>query len=201
MQPFYIIFAGINGAGKTTLFQSNIWKTDMIPNKLYRVNPDEILRINHLDPYSKKDQLKAGKMAIKKMETHFDKLESFTHETVFAGKMSLKRIEIAKKRGYSVILNYVGLKDCQLAIDRIAYRVKLGGHDIRPNLVWKRWDVSLENFKLARELCDEVHVFDNTELLKEIAAWRNGTLCWWGASQVRGGWLTDLLLDPEETCA
>ena len=194
MQPTYIIFAGINGAGKTTLFKSKMWETANIPEMLYRVNPDEIVKENKLDSSSDSDQLLAGKIAVKEIKSHFENTESFTHETVFAGKTSLKRIDEAKQHGFRVILNYVGLKDCQLAIDRIAHRVKVGGHDISSNLVLKRWSSSLENLNRAREMCDEVHVFDNTELLKEIAVWNNGTLCWWGATSLRGGWLADALL-------
>ena len=195
MQPTYIIFAGINGAGKTTLFKSKMWETTNIPEMLYRVNPDEIVKENKLDSSSDSDQLLAGKIAVKEIKSHFENTESFTHETVFAGKTSLKRIDEAKQHGFRVILNYVGLKDCQLAIDRIAHRVKVGGHDISSNLVLKRWSSSLENLNRAREMCDEVHVFDNTELLKEIAVWNNGTLCWWGATSLRGGWLADALLN------
>lgn len=194
MQPTYIIFAGINGAGKTTLFKSNMWETMETPTKLFRVNPDEIAKEKHLDANNESDQLLAGKIAVKEIKAHFVNKESFTHETVFAGRTSLKRIEDAKQSGFRVILNYVGLKDFKLAIERIAHRVELGGHNISPELVRKRWGSSINNLKIAREICDEVHVFDNTEMLKEIAVWNKGTLCWWGATSLRGGWLADALL-------
>ena len=193
MTPTYIIFAGINGAGKTTLFKSHMWESGAMPSKLYRVNPDEILIENNLDANSKSDQLTAGKIAIREIESHFENSESFTHETVFAGKTSLRRINDAKQQGYRIILNYVGLRDYKLALERIAHRVEVGGHNIDPRLVKKRWSSSLGNLMLTRELCDEVHVFDNTELLKEIATWSKGTLCWWGATDLRGGWLTEVL--------
>lgn len=194
MQPTYIIFAGINGAGKTTLFKSNMWETIETPTKLFLVNPDEIAKEKHLDANNESDQLLAGKIAVKEIKAHFVNKESFTHETVFAGRTSLKRIEDAKQSGFRVILNYVGLKDFKLAIERIAHRVELGGHNISPELVRQRWGSSINNLKVAREICDEVHVFDNTEMLKEIAVWNKGTLCWWGATSLRGGWLADALL-------
>ncbi len=195
MQPIYIIFAGINGAGKTTLFRSNMWETTKTPPKLFRVNPDETVKKRHLNPNDESDQLLAGKMAVKEIKLHFERQESFTHETVFAGRTSLKRIDDARRSGFGVILNYVGVKDSQLAIGRIAHRVKLGGHDINSELVKKRWHSSIKNLKVACEMCDEVHVFDNTEMLKEIAVWNKGTLCWWGATSLRGGWLADALLE------
>ena len=194
-RPAYIVFAGINGAGKTTLYKSNMWQTDITPVELHRVNPDEIIRTNQLNPNCEKDQLKAGKIAVRKIDKYFKNLESFSHETVLAGRSSIKRIEVAKEMGYCVIINYVGLKDCQLAINRIAYRVQLGGHNIDSELVRKRWNTSLENLKLVCNICDEVHVFDNTNLLKEIAMWHDGTLCWWGANQELGGWLIDAMLN------
>lgn len=197
MQPEYVIFAGINGAGKTTLFKSNFWRFATTPSELFRVNPDEIIREEGLNPESQSDQLKAGRIAIAQIKAHFENRNSFTHETVFAGKTSIKRIEEAKRTGFRVVLNYVGLKDPDLAIERIAHRVEVGGHNIASELVRKRWSSSLSNLRIAREICDEVHVFDNTEFLREIAAWNLGTLCWWGATKVRGGWLTESLLDGE----
>ncbi|MDO4842601.1 MAG: zeta toxin family protein [Phoenicibacter congonensis] len=195
MQPDYIVFAGINGAGKTTLYKSNLWKFSSTPSRLSRVNPDEIIRDNGLNPESQSDQLEAGKIAVNQIRRLFEKRNSFTHETVFAGKTSIKRIEEAKRRGYRVVLNYVGLKDTELAIERITRRVEVGGHNIDPELVKKRWASSLNNLAIAKQICDFVNVFDNTDYLKEIAAWDHGTLCWWGASKVRGEWLLDSLLD------
>ena len=194
MCPVYIIFAGINGAGKTTLFKSGLWKTETTPFELQSVNPDEIIKSKNLRENDKRDQLEAGKIAVREIQAHFKNAESFTHETVFAGKTSLLRIKEAKQHGFKVNLNYVGLKDCQLAIQRIEHRVSCGGHNIDDDLVVKRWGSSLKNLRNATELCDEVHVFDNTELLKEIAVWNKGTLCWWGATLMRGGWLPRSIL-------
>ena len=194
MCPVYIIFAGINGAGKTTLFKSDLWKTEAIPKAVYRVNPDEIIKARKFDANEKQDQLRAGKIAVRMINAYFKNNNSFTHETVFAGKTSLKRIYEAKRHGFKVILYYVGLKDHGLALQRIAHRVSLGGHNIEDDLVMKRWDSSLENLRQATEFCDEIHVFDNTELLKEIAIWNKGTLCWWGATKTRGGWLPQAML-------
>ena len=195
MQPTYCIFAGINGAGKTTLFKSNMWQTESIPPKLFRVNPDEIIKTNKMSPNNVNDQLQAGKIAINQINAYFEEEKSFTHETVFAGKTSLRRIKEAKRKKYKIILNYIGLKNYQLAIKRIEHRVLTGGHAINPELVKRRWKLSLKNFKNAKELCDEVHVFDNTELLKEIAIWHNGTLCWWGARHLYDNWLANSLLE------
>ena len=158
------------------------------------MNPDDILRGNNFDANNKKDHLRAGKIAVRQINRYFEKSASFTHETVFSALSSLKRIEVAKKFGYRIVLNYVGLKNYQLAVERIANRVQHGGYDISANLVKRRWGATLDNLVKARDLCDEVHVFDNTELLKEVAIWNNGTLCWWGVSSLRGSWLADALL-------
>ena len=143
MQPAYIIFAGINGAGKTTLFKSGMWETQTTPPLLHRVNPDEILREENLDPTSTKDQMAAGKTAVRQIRTHFENGESFTHETVFAAQASLARIKTAKTSGFRIVLNYVGLDGSLLAIERIAHRVEAGGHNISPELVEKRRGASL----------------------------------------------------------
>lgn len=193
MQPSYVIFAGINGAGKTTLFKSGMWETQLTPRLLRRVNPDEILKTEGLDPADARDQLVAGKIAVRQIREHFENSESFTHETVFAARASLARIGEGRRHGFRVVLNYVGLESSSLAIERIAHRVETGGHDIAAALVEKRWGMSLRNLSRAIGICDEVHVFDNTEYLEEIAAWDSGTLCWWGVGQLRGRWLADAL--------
>ncbi len=76
MEPAYIIFSGINGAGKTTLYKSGMWKTASTPSSLYRVNPDEIIRACNLDANNRTDQLKAGRIAVREITTHFDVLFS-----------------------------------------------------------------------------------------------------------------------------
>ena len=71
----YVLLAGVNGAGKTTLYHTNPHLWDM-----RRVNMDEIVRgIGSWRNPS--DVLKAGKEAIRLVNTCFDDGVSFNQET------------------------------------------------------------------------------------------------------------------------
>ena len=43
-RPWRIAFEGVNGSGKSTLFRTGLWRAPDMPERMARVNPDEILR-------------------------------------------------------------------------------------------------------------------------------------------------------------
>lgn len=86
-------------------------------------------------------------------------------------------------------LYYVGLASADLALERVRHRAEIGGRDIPEDDVRRRFDASIANFAKALDYCDEVRVYDNTQMLTHIAAWHRGVLSWWGGSSNKGGWL------------
>lgn len=72
---------------------------------------------------------------------------------------------------------YVGLKSSELAKERIAARVKKGGHSIPDEDVDRRYTESLNNLQKAIGLCDLVSVYDNSDNFRRIAIYKNGKLC------------------------
>ena len=120
----YILIAGVNGAGKSTLYQL-LQSLHDIP----RVNTDEILR-EFGDWRNMTDVMNAGKMAVKKIARYFDEGITFNQETTLCGKSILSNIAKAKKRGYFIELHYIGVENADIAKERVAKRVKQGGHGI-----------------------------------------------------------------------
>lgn len=135
----YILYAGVNGAGKSTLYQTTKYK-DSMP----RINTDEILRT--IGEWNKtSDIIAVGKIAVKKLSQYMDAGITFNQETTLCGNAIFKNIKMAKERGYIVEMHYVGLASVDLAKERIARRVSMGGHGIPDKDVERRYENSFEN--------------------------------------------------------
>lgn len=180
MELVFVVIAGINGAGKSTFFHEPFWLPDNVEARKNRVNPDEILRDFGGNPNSREDQLRSGKIAVRKINEFITSKESFNQETTLTGKLTVKRMQRIKEAGYKVLLYYISVDTPETAIKRIEHRVELGGHNIDSSLVHKRFMESLDNFQKCLDYTDEAYVYDNTTSFKLIAAWRRGSLAWVG---------------------
>jgi len=180
--PTYTIFAGVNGAGKSTLYSTLIQENHDFG---VRVNSDEIVISNGGDWRNKSDQAKAMKMAVKLIKDCMNKGISFNQETTLTGKSMINNILKAKRLGYKIIMNYVGLSSPELAIQRVAYRVSMGGHGIPEEDIKRRYYVSLSKLKELMSLIDELYIYDNSNhmnlVAKTIAGYRTllDTDCLW----------------------
>jgi predicted ABC-type ATPase len=76
-----------------------------------------------------------------------------------------------KAQGYRVELFYVAIPSAELAVNRVALRVKLGGHHVPTSDVQRRFQRSLKNlFELYLPLADRWTVLDNASgLLTPVA--------------------------------
>lgn len=162
LEPTYTLIAGINGAGKSTFYSLDQGKN--ILTNSFRINPDEILREFGGDWRNFTDQAKSARLAVKMIETCISKEISFNQETTLAGSpvSQIKKIKRAKKNGFSIQLIYISLESSDIAIKRIAERVKRNGHGIPDDLVRKRYEKSLKNLHLVLPYCDAVDIYDNT---------------------------------------
>lgn len=195
MRPVYAVFAGVNGAGKSTFYRTGLWREEGMPDSMARVNSDEIVVAQGGNPASSADQLRAGREAVRLIEEHFLHKRSFNQETTLTGHAVLRNMRRARDAGYRVVLYYIGVDAPAVAIDRIAHRVAVGGHDIDDAAVCRRYRASLRNFSHALELCDEVTVLDNTVEFVAIARWRAGVLSWVGNVAKHGAWLMGAVRD------
>lgn len=188
-KPRYVVFAGINGAGKSTLYRSGLWARRESDLGAPRINPDEILVANGDDPTDIRAQMRAGREAIKLINEYFDRGISFNQETTLSGRSCLRDIKRAHDLGYHVVMCYVGVDSPEVANERIAHRVALGGHAIDPQEVVSRYCKSINHLLEAGMLCDELYLFDNTQRLTVVAAFGHrsathsaySTQCNWAA--------------------
>lgn len=161
----YVIIAGVNGAGKTTLFYA-LEQLQTIP----RVNSDEFVdEIN--DPRA---VIKAGRVAINRINEFMEKGITFNQETTLCGKGIINNIKKAKALGYFIEMHYVGVEDVDIVKQRVQNRVTLGGHGISDATIERRYFESLENLKLVFNQIDLLNLYDNTETLNCFAVFENG---------------------------
>lgn len=164
--PIYTILAGVNGAGKSTLYSTLLQENHDFG---VRVNSDEIVISNGGDWRNQSDQAKAMKMAVKLIKDCMNKAVSFNQETTLTGRSMVNNILKANKLGYKVIMNYVGLISPELAIQRVAHRVSMGGHGIPEEDIKRRYYVSLSKLKELMSLIDELYIYDNSKHMKLVA--------------------------------
>ena len=165
----YTLYAGVNGAGKSTIYGA----TKFYENK-NRVNSDEILVLNGGDWRNEKDQIKAGREAVRRIDYFIKQGVSFNQETTLAGQSILRTIQKAKGQGFFVELYYIGLKSPELAIERVKGRIAKGGHGIPEEVIRKRYEASLDMLTKVVPLCDIVIIYDNSKVLDKIAKYKNG---------------------------
>ncbi|ESL03474.1 hypothetical protein GCWU000282_01185 [Catonella morbi ATCC 51271] len=166
----YTLFAGVNGAGKTT-----IYRTMGFDENENRVNADEILVANGGDWSNREDQIKAGREALRRLDSFIKQGVSFNQESILTGQTILRTIEKVKENGFLVNLYYIGLNSPELAIERVKRRVANGGHGIPEDVIRKRYATSLDMLTRVAQLCDFVVVYDNSKAYNKIARYENGS--------------------------
>ncbi|WP_227397044.1 zeta toxin family protein [Jeotgalibacillus aurantiacus] len=159
--PTMIVFAGNNGSGKST-FRSIITEKHGI---LLNIDPDALAR-----KYTANPELKAGRDSIKLVQEQIIRSQDFSIETTLSGNLPLRQMEQAKKAGYEIIMYYLGIENIEINIDRIALRVRNGGHHIPTEDVLRRKDRSIKNLLKCIHLVDSIYLVDNTDFNAQIIA-------------------------------
>lgn len=157
--PTVLVIGGPNGAGKTTTAM------DLLPKELHWrhfVNADNIAAgLSPLDPESV--AISAGKIMLKRIHELAAQGEDFAFETTLAAKTFARFLRGYQERGYTVRLLYVWLDDPSVAVTRVAYRVRKGGHHIPEDVIRRRYRSGLMNlFRIYIPLADAWAVCDNT---------------------------------------
>ncbi len=173
-KPQLHIIAGPNGAGKTTFAK------EFLPRDagcLEFVNVDMIA--GGLSPFApEKAAIRAGRLVLEQIRFLAQRGSDFAFETTLSGKTYIQLIKNFKKKGYQIHIFYLWVPTVKLALERIATRVKNGGHDVAECVVRRRFDKSLQHFfKYYRPLVDAWAVYDNSgEKPQMIACEESGRL-------------------------
>lgn len=100
--------------------------------------------------------------------------ESFAFETTLSGLGYLRHIERWRAQdGYRVSLFFLGLSSAELAIARVAERVRQGGHDIPEPVIRRRFAAGLRNFhRHYQAAVDDWALYDNAGIQPVMREWR-----------------------------
>lgn len=137
-----LIIAGPNGAGKTTFARSFLPDEAACPRF---INADLIAA--GLSPFAPEAAaIRAGRLMLEEIRSCVQCGESFAFETTLSGLGYLRHIRQWRAQGYRVKLYFLGLPNVEIAIERVASRVRQGGHDISESVIRRRFTAGLHNF-------------------------------------------------------
>ncbi len=166
-QPTVVVIAGPNGAGKSTAAPYLLKQALGI---LEFVNADQIAV--GLSAYAPETvSFEAGRIMLKRLHELAASKVSFAFESTLSSRTFALFLKQCKAQGYSVHIFYVALPSAELAVNRVALRVRLGGHNIPQSDVERRFLRSLNNlYELYLPLADRWTILDNASgTLKPIA--------------------------------
>ena len=150
LKPEVIVFAGPNGSGKTTI-------TKMAKTVGVYINADDIKKASLCS------DMDAAIQAEKLREDAISKKDDFTFETVLSTDRNLKLLRKAKEKGYFVRCVYVLTADPEINVIRIRVRQASGGHGVPEDKIRLRYDRALALIPELVEICDILHIYDNTD--------------------------------------
>ena len=158
-KTLYII-AGCNGAGKTTASYS------VLPQLLQCrefVNADEIAK--GLSPFNPESvAIEAGRLMLERIEFLISQNKTFAIETTLSTRSYSRLVKRAQSLGYEVTLLFFWLPSPEMAVERVAKRVREGGHNIPVGTIYRRYWLGLENFfNIFSPIVNSWMFFENTD--------------------------------------
>ncbi len=149
-KPMVLVIAGPNGSGKSTVTQY----LDVIGTY---TNADNVVATTGMN------NIEAAKFVDSKRYESINNKEDFSFETVLSSQYKLDILEKAKQQGYFIKCIFVLTSDPYINVTRVEQRVAFGGHDVDKEKIISRYYNSLANINKLMDLCDILHVYDNTE--------------------------------------
>ena len=167
-----LIIAGPNGAGKTTFARAFLPEEAQCPRF---INADLIAA--GLSPFEPEAAaVRAARVMLEEIDGCIARGESFAFETTLAGRAYLRRIVAWRDAGWHVTLFFLALPSAESAIDRVAERVRQGGHHVPSGVVRRRFAAGRQNFeRLYRDAVDDWVLYDNAGDMPMPLDWKNRT--------------------------
>ena len=149
LQPEVIVFAGPNGSGKSTI-------TSLAKTVGVYINADDIKQATMCS------DLEAAQKAEELREKMIEERRDFTFETVLSTERNLLLLRKAKAQGYFVRGIYVLTANADINVARVSARQALGGHGVPEDKIRARYSKALDLIPKLVEVCDILHIYDNT---------------------------------------
>ena len=159
--PAVYVIAGPNGAGKTTF--ASKFLPDFVNCREF-LNADLIAA--GLAPFAPETQnVRAGRLLLERIKELAAAKEDFSFETTLSGRTYARLLQQMKTDGYRVYLFFLWLPSADLAVARVANRVRQGGHNIPELDIRRRFESGLKNFfDLYRPFADGWWLYDGSRI-------------------------------------
>ena len=155
--PQIVILAGPNGAGKTTL------AARFVPPDVPFLNADNIAR-TLASTSGRNADIAAGRLLLAQIDEAVAANVSFALETNLANRTLATRIPRWQEAGYTVSLVFVWIPSADLAVARVAARVRSGGHHIPEETIRRRYKAGLRAFfEVYQPLVNSWRLYDNSD--------------------------------------
>ena len=166
-KPTVYVISGPNGAGKTTF--ASEFLPDFVDCREF-LNADLIAA--GLSPFAPETQnVQAGRLLLSRIKELAKGRQDFGFETTLAGRSYVRLLKEMKEGGYRVITFFLWLPSAEMAISRVANRVRQGGHNIPEDVIRRRFESGLRNlFHLYRPVFDAWWLYDASRLPPPIIA-------------------------------
>lgn len=160
MTPTLILVAGANGSGKSTLTAR--WKERFKNKTITVLDPDAIAKtMNSGQPVQAR--VKAARYVLETTQELLVARSSFILETTLSDRQyHIRLLQQAKRLNYRIWLLYTGVTKPEILLNRVADRVRAGGHNVPDEDILRRYKRSLENLPLALQLVDKALIYDNS---------------------------------------
>lgn len=158
-RPLLVVLAGPNGAGKTTA-APRLLRGALAVSEF--VNADTIAQ--GLSAFrAEQAAVAAGRILLDRLQALGRERASFAFETTLASRSFAPWLRELRTDGYRLHLEFLSLPSPDMALARVQERVRLGGHNVPPSVVRRRYTRGLRNFFLVyREIADTWQLFDNS---------------------------------------
>jgi predicted ABC-type ATPase len=163
-KPVLYLLAGPNGAGKTTLYRA-LLLTGTLPADAEFVNADhhEAQQLQHIkDPQARSKAAQAWAEARRAELLQMG--QRFVSETVFSHPSKLELITQAQAQGFFVLLLVVALEEPEQLVQRVAQRVREGGHAVPPERILARYPRTLAYLTRAVRLANAAVLYDSQDV-------------------------------------
>jgi len=158
--PLVVVIAGPNGAGKSTtaprLLQDALAVDEF-------VNADAIaLGLSAFRPQTV--GLLAARVMLARIEELARDRADFAFETTLASRSFAPFLDEMRRDGYVTHLAFLSLPNPELALARVAERVRAGGHDVPEDAVRRRFAAGLRAFfGVYQDVTDSWQLLDNAD--------------------------------------
>ncbi len=89
--------------------------------------------------------------------------KDFTFETVLSTERNLNLLKRAKEQGYFIRCIYVLTASPDINVIRVRLRTASGGHGVPEDKIRSRYAKALDLIPELVQVCDIVHIYDNTK--------------------------------------